>query len=103
MNCSTAYGIRHRVVRADTASWLHKNAPHTGARYVIVLYNKDLNYKGSTECARSVAVRGAERESPRGRSTCLLGSRACSGSRACEGRVPKACRRKFSAERGCFS
>ncbi len=59
MNCSTAYGIRHRVVRADTASWLHKNAPHTGTRYVIVLYNKDLNYKGSTECARSVAVRGA--------------------------------------------
>jgi hypothetical protein len=55
-----AYDIRHRVLQADTRRLLHKNAPHTGGnRYVIVLFNKDMNYKGTTECARSVAIRAA--------------------------------------------
>ena len=54
------YSIRHRLVQADTKRLLHRNAPHRdGDRYVIVLFNKDLNYKGTGRCARSTAIRTA--------------------------------------------
>ncbi len=53
----TAYDICNKMVRADTTELLHKNAPHTdGDRYVIVLYNKDLNYSGSNIHLRSAAI-----------------------------------------------
>ena len=52
------YDIRHRLLQADTKRLLHRNAPHRdGDRYVIVLFNKDLNYKGTSVCARSTAIR----------------------------------------------
>ena len=55
-----AYDIRHRLVQADTKRLLHRNAPHRdGDRYVVVLFNKDLNYKGTARCARSTAIRAA--------------------------------------------
>ena len=55
-----AYDIRHRLVQADTKRLLHRNAPHRdGDRYVVVLFNKDLNYKGTARCARSTAIRTA--------------------------------------------
>ena len=55
-----AYDIRHRLLQADTARLRHRNAPHRrGDRYAIVLFNKDLSYKGTRECARSCAIREA--------------------------------------------
>ena len=55
-----SYDIRHRVLQADTRRLLHRNARHHGGdRYVIVLFNKDLNYKGTALCARSTAIRAA--------------------------------------------
>ena len=54
------YDIRHRLLQADTKRLLHRNAPHRdGDRYVIVLFNKDLKYKGTSVCARSTAIREA--------------------------------------------
>ncbi len=49
----TAYDIRHNILQADTHRLLHMNAPHVGNRYCIVLYNKNLNYVGTTLCERS--------------------------------------------------
>ena len=54
------YDIRNRLLQADTKNVLHKNAPHVGDRYVIVLFNKDMNYKGTDMCKRSTAIRNAE-------------------------------------------
>ena len=52
------YDIRHRLLQADTTRLSHRNAPHRGGdRYAIVLFNKDLNYKGTDRCARSTAIR----------------------------------------------
>jgi hypothetical protein len=46
------------MVRADTTELLHKNEPHKGGdRYVIVCYNKDLNYSGSNFHLRSAAIK----------------------------------------------
>jgi hypothetical protein len=46
------------MVRADTLHLLHKNAPHTsGDRYVVVLYNKDLNYSKSSIHLRSAGIK----------------------------------------------
>jgi hypothetical protein len=54
------YDIRHRLLQADTTQLPHRNAPHRGGdRYAIVLFNKDLNYKGTDRCARSTAIREA--------------------------------------------
>lgn len=54
---STSVDVRHRLVRFDSQRLQHKNAPHTGTRYAIVLFNKDLNYAGSTEDARSNRIK----------------------------------------------
>lgn len=54
-----AYDIRNTLLRAETKHLLHKNAPHTGNRYVVVLYNKDLNYTGESLCTRSCGIRDA--------------------------------------------
>ena len=54
------YDIRHRLLQADTTRLPHRNAAHHGGdRYAIVLFNKDLNYKGTSRCARSTAIREA--------------------------------------------
>ena len=52
-----SYDVRHRLVRFDSQRLQHKNAPHTGTRYAIVMFNKDLNYAGSTEDARSNRIK----------------------------------------------
>ena len=58
--CHRTYDIRHRLLQADTTRLPHRNAPHHGAdRYAIVLFNKDLNYKGTDRCARLTAIREA--------------------------------------------
>ena len=66
-----AYDIRHRLVQANKRL-LHRNAPHRdGDRYVIVLFNKDLNYKETGRCARSTAIRTAPPpDEPQYASTC---------------------------------
>ena len=55
-----SYDIHNRLLQADTTNLLHKNAPHVGDRCVIVLFNKDLCYKGTDVCQRSTAIRNAE-------------------------------------------
>lgn len=52
-----SYDIHNRMVRANTTQLLHKNAPHIGDRYVIVCFNKNLNYSGSEFHLRSCAIR----------------------------------------------
>ncbi len=49
----SAYDIHNCVIQAETSVLKHKNAPHLGDRYCIVLYNKNLNYVGSQACTRS--------------------------------------------------
>ncbi len=52
------YDIRNKLLRAETSTLRHKNALHTeGDRYVIVLYNKNLNYAGTQTCTRSCAIK----------------------------------------------
>ena len=51
-----AYDIRNTLLRAETKYLLHKNAVHTGDRYCIVMYNKNLNYSNSSECTRSCEI-----------------------------------------------
>ncbi len=51
------YDIKHKLIRAETSTLHHKNTPHTGDRYCIVLFNKDLNYAGSDVCERSCAIK----------------------------------------------
>ncbi len=54
----TSYDIRNKMVRADTLHLLHKNAPHSGGdRYVIVLFNKDLNYSKNNIHLRSAGIK----------------------------------------------
>jgi len=53
----SSYDVRNKLLQAETATLRHKNAPHTGDRYVIVLYNKDLNYAGTDTCKRSCAIK----------------------------------------------
>ena len=50
------YDIRDKLLQFDSRRILHKNSPWVGTRYVCVFYNKDLNYKGSTLCERSVRL-----------------------------------------------
>jgi hypothetical protein len=40
-----AFDIKHKMLRFDSQRIRHKNAPHTGDRFVIVCFNTDLNYK----------------------------------------------------------
>ena len=49
MHCYQTYDIWHcLLLQADTTRLLDSDTPHhtTDDRYVIVLFNKDLNYKG---------------------------------------------------------
>ena len=49
------YDVRHCLLQADTTRLLHHNAPHrAGDRYAIVLFNKDLNYKGTDRPVRAL-------------------------------------------------
>jgi len=57
----STYNIKHKLLQAETTVLRHKNAPHTGDRYVIVMFNKNMNYAGSTECTRSCIIKA---ESP---------------------------------------
>ena len=53
---NTSYDIHNRMIRANTTQLLHKNAPHTGDRYVIVCFNKNLNYSKSNFHLRSANI-----------------------------------------------
>ena len=56
-----SYDIRHKIVQAETSTLYHKNAPHIGDRYCIVLYNKNLSYKNyGDDCKRSKSIREQE-------------------------------------------
>jgi len=56
-----SYDIRHKIVQAETSTLHHKNAPHIGDRYCIVLYNKNLSYKNyGDDCKRSKSIQEQE-------------------------------------------
>lgn len=55
-----SFDIKHKIIQAETSTLLHKNAPHTGDRYCIVLYNKNLNYVNGDECKRSATIKKQE-------------------------------------------
>ncbi len=56
-----SFDIKHKIIQAETSTLLHKNAPHKGDRYCIVLYNKNLNYvNGGDECKRSITIQKQE-------------------------------------------
>ncbi len=56
-----SYDIRHKILLAETSTLHHKNAPHIGDRYCIVLYNKNLSYKNyGDDCKRSKSIREQE-------------------------------------------
>ena len=50
----TPYDIREALVEFDSQRLLHRNEPWSGGdRYAVVFFNKDFNYVGERECARS--------------------------------------------------
>lgn len=49
MRPHNSFDIKHKMLRFDSQRVKHKNAPHTGDRFVIVCFNTDLNYKTETE------------------------------------------------------
>jgi len=51
-----SYDIKNKLLQAETSVLLHKNDTHSGDRYCIVLYNKNMNYKNSTCCKRSESI-----------------------------------------------
>jgi len=51
-----SYDIKNKLLQAETSVLRHKNDTHSGDRYCIVLYNKNMNYKNSTCCTRSIAI-----------------------------------------------
>ena len=53
-----SYNIHNKIIQSETSVRYHKNAPHTGDRYCIVLYNKNLSYANATErCKRSEMIK----------------------------------------------
>ena len=54
------FDIRNKIIQAETSTLLHKNAPHKGDRYCIVLYNKNLSYVSGDECKRSTTIKKQE-------------------------------------------
>lgn len=55
-----SYDIHNKIVQAETSTLRHKNAPHKGDRYCIVLYNKNLNYSNGDDCTRSSNIKKQE-------------------------------------------
>ena len=55
-----SYDIHNKLVQAETSTLRHKNAPHKGDRYCIVLYNKNLNYSNGDDCTRSSNIKKQE-------------------------------------------
>jgi hypothetical protein len=55
-----SYDIHNKLVQAETSTLHHKNAPHKGDRYCIVLYNKNLNYANGDDCTRSKNIQEQE-------------------------------------------
>lgn len=51
------FDIREKLLQFDSQRLRHKNAPWKGDRYVLVFFNKDLNYADSDHHKRSVRIR----------------------------------------------
>lgn len=52
-----SFDIHNRILQFDSQHVLHKNDTWKGDRYVCVFFNKEMNYKHSTRCKRSVRLR----------------------------------------------
>jgi len=55
-----SYDIHNKIIQAETSTLHHKNAPHKGDRYCIVLYNKNLSYNNGDDCKRSKSIQEQE-------------------------------------------
>jgi len=51
-----SYDVRERPFRFDSYRLRHKNENWTGDRYALVFYNKDMNYVGRDDDARSTRI-----------------------------------------------
>ena len=57
----TAHDLRQVMLLFDSWRLRHMNSPHTsGDRYAIVLYNKDMDYKGTDHDPKSTALKRAK-------------------------------------------
>jgi len=56
------YNIKNRLIQADTHVLQHRGTTWTGTRYCVVLFNKDLNYKGESVCKRSERIKAKPRQ-----------------------------------------